>query len=141
MHGSVQSASYGLLSLDSQSTFFRYLPSIQVRLINGEFPHRVNNLCQSAIRGYVIDGILGSLHSIDRLGFSKDVAPRSGSDKCLELAKMWLADCINNHPAYQSESMPPLPTRILDIGSSAQEKLKLVVTRHEQAYYVALSHC
>ena len=63
-----------------------------------------------------------------------------GSDEALERAKLWLSDCIKNHPSC-SRSHGLLPKRVLDLGSPPEvDKITLYETKGEVAPYVALSY-
>ena len=64
----------------------------------------------------------------------------SSSDECCGLARSWLENCKQNHPECLPGPLPPLPTRVIFVGSSEKD-LRLHVTENEKARYTALSHC
>jgi Heterokaryon incompatibility protein (HET) len=69
-----------------------------------------------------------------------------GSDQTLGVIGQWIKTCDENHPKCQytisgmpTESVPKLPTRVLDVRSC--EDIRLLVTGNQEAKYAALSHC
>ncbi|KAE9367171.1 HET-domain-containing protein, partial [Stipitochalara longipes BDJ] len=56
------------------------------------------------------------------------------------LAKTWLQNCADKHSCGPKNATPRLPTRVIDIGSSASD-MKLYESKGLEAKYVALSHC
>ena len=57
----------------------------------------------------------------------------------LSLASSWIAECTNHHGTCRSNAeASTLPTRVLDVRNS---KVKLHLSKGEQAQYICLSHC
>ncbi len=62
-------------------------------------------------------------------------------EKSSKLIRQWLQECNDRHPACKlntSESL--LPTRVIDVGNSADE-VRLHCSKGEISGYAALSHC
>jgi hypothetical protein len=68
---------------------------------------------------------------------------REMKDRCtteyLPVLLDWLEDCTTNHGCGNAET--PLPTRVLDIGTSPVDSIRLYTTSREHARYIAFSHC
>ncbi|KAL6801224.1 heterokaryon incompatibility protein domain-containing protein [Trichoderma sp. SZMC 28013] len=62
------------------------------------------------------------------------------SDESFNLAKQWLEQCTGNHSSCLAYTQHPLPTRVVDVGTSS-ESPRLLVTNEMTAPYVALSYC
>jgi hypothetical protein len=62
------------------------------------------------------------------------------SSRYLSVLSEWLEDCTLNHPIC-GKIEGPLPTRVLDLGASLSEPIRLYITKKETARYLALSHC
>ncbi|KAH7174215.1 heterokaryon incompatibility protein-domain-containing protein [Fusarium flagelliforme] len=62
-----------------------------------------------------------------------------------QLVNKWAADCVNTHSTCRQRDLPRsiLPTRLLDIDSSASDQWVVIKTEgstHDYGKYVALSH-
>lgn len=75
-----------------------------------------------------------------------DIIGRVTAPGNLSNAKQWLQNCLLRHKeclppaAYCTESYkPPLPTRVINVGSS-NDDITLLVTEGQTGEYVALSH-
>lgn len=67
------------------------------------------------------------------------VPKSSRSDGCLMLAKSWLNDCLRNHPQCETEIIPELPHRVIDVGDG---RLRLLIAENgTRGHWIALSHC
>lgn len=55
------------------------------------------------------------------------------------ILQSWLKDCDRHHGCYRGHS--PLPTRVLDVGHTESDPVKLHISHGEISPYVALSHC
>jgi hypothetical protein len=68
---------------------------------------------------------------------------REIKDRCtteyLPVLLDWLEDCTTNHDCGNAET--PLPMRVLDIGTSPVDNIRLYTTSREHARYIAFSHC
>jgi len=60
------------------------------------------------------------------------------SEECLALAETWLKNCTENHSCFSATEVP-LPTRVIDCGSSVDPSL--LITEGSTGLYVTLSHC
>ncbi|KAH4952541.1 hypothetical protein HBI59_153030 [Parastagonospora nodorum] len=65
--------------------------------------------------------------------------PERCSMEWLPILSRWLADCTANHNCGISGAQ--LPTRVLDVGTSLQDPIRLYISRGESARYIAFSHC
>ena len=64
----------------------------------------------------------------------------TGSKDAFESARFWMDDCRNNHArCVRPEST--LPTRVIDLGVTADDVPSLYVAKGEKQPYVALTHC
>ncbi|KAK9776479.1 putative Heterokaryon incompatibility domain-containing protein [Seiridium cardinale] len=66
------------------------------------------------------------------------------SDNCLNLAKVWLDDCLQKHRSCTSTGSGFLPTRLLDVGhSNSSRTIRLVLSHTLPANtpYFTLSYC
>ncbi|KAF2748768.1 hypothetical protein M011DRAFT_525281 [Sporormia fimetaria CBS 119925] len=75
-----------------------------------------------------------------RIPKARTVSPQRSLEASLSLIKRWLQDCKNKHPACGRDEKIKLPTRVVDVGASAED-VRLHVSNEEDAAYVALSHC
>ncbi|KAI1812281.1 hypothetical protein GGS20DRAFT_558593 [Poronia punctata] len=69
--------------------------------------------------------------------------PQPGSEVYFALLRLWLEDCDDRHSQCRTSNDLPLPTRLLDIGTTKESKVRLIETREnppEERRYVALSH-
>ncbi|KAF2677147.1 HET-domain-containing protein [Lentithecium fluviatile CBS 122367] len=69
--------------------------------------------------------------------------PVAGSDIFFEIIKLWLEDCVANHPLYQIVAQDRFPTRVIDIGTLDNPQLRLLETSEEGIScrdYIALTH-
>lgn len=84
-----------------------------------------------------------------QMGFP--VLPHPRSETFYRLLKLWLEDCDTRHPDCRTKlrttsrksSLPDLPTRLIDVGTLKETRLRLVATREgpiSSHQYVALSH-
>jgi Heterokaryon incompatibility protein (HET) len=53
----------------------------------------------------------------------------------------WVQECTKGHSKCVSAGKPLLPTRVLDVGTSDFDTIRVHETRHEMAPYACLSHC
>ncbi|KAH9231111.1 hypothetical protein K456DRAFT_1815996, partial [Colletotrichum gloeosporioides 23] len=71
--------------------------------------------------------------------------PESHTSSTLELAKLWLHECSSGTGKHvncpSSIEMPPLPPRVIDVGSSCADAYLYLPSPGEKGRYVALSHC
>lgn len=85
------------------------------------------------------------IENVAQLGYP-DLSPMD-SPQQYELIRAWRDTCDKDHqgcyPWKTADELPPMPTRVIDVGTTAEPVLRLVETAGEQlkAKYVALSHC
>jgi Heterokaryon incompatibility protein (HET) len=78
----------------------------------------------------------------DAFGPARDVSTQLNIAECLEKVRKWIEVCDSNHPGCASSQPTKLPTRVLDVGDSGNQKLvKLCETRGDLGRYMTLSHC
>jgi hypothetical protein len=65
------------------------------------------------------------------------------SDEQVEHARHWLRECENSHKSCAADHLTPLPTRVLDLGTSTDGTgdLRLYESEGETGAYCALSRC
>lgn len=66
------------------------------------------------------------------------------SDTCVSLARQWIQGCINSekkHGKCLPPTIPPLPNRVIYIGTTDDDLRLHVSTPGEKSYYTSLSHC
>jgi hypothetical protein len=104
--------------------------------------HRANrdtdDLSNFINRGFALSSIEASQSSI-----RKPLDNHTGSVHNLDLANIWLRDCLKTHDACYRGNIPDvtpsLPTRIIDLLDP--EKPRIRETYGEQAEYLTLSYC
>lgn len=88
-------------------------------------------------------GIESSVPPFAQIGLP--LLPEPASQAEFTLLREWIHACDENHKCfpYQSrDDLPPMPTRVIDVGKGSQWPLRLVETKQSsQSKYVALSHC
>lgn len=74
-----------------------------------------------------------------QIGFPE--LPQTGSHAHLESLRHWLGSCDEHHPACKAAVSLSLPTRLIDVGSGIEPKIKLYETGPgDDMRYMALSH-
>ncbi|KAH9865335.1 hypothetical protein J1614_008918 [Plenodomus biglobosus] len=68
----------------------------------------------------------------------KPVLNDPGSEASLDLIRVWMRNCLERHGNCRQESLPRLPTRVIDVSST---NLHIRETHGEKGLYMALSHC
>lgn len=84
------------------------------------------------------------IEGIAQLGYPD--LPRIGSPQDYVIIRAWLETCNTDRKCYlwkTADDLPPMPTRVIYVGSKAKPDLRLVETAGKQlkAKYVALSYC
>lgn len=69
-----------------------------------------------------------------------EVAASAYAEGSIRLAQSWLRACENDHGNCVRSQKTPLPTRVIDVGSSDATTARLLVSHGEPAPYVTLSH-
>jgi hypothetical protein len=67
----------------------------------------------------------------------------TGSESALSMAGLWLHTCLTEHVqcSQYSESSPPLPPRVIDVGpADGSEEPFLCTTKDRRGHYLTLSH-
>ncbi|KAF1960170.1 HET-domain-containing protein [Byssothecium circinans] len=68
--------------------------------------------------------------------------PNVASTATFNIARRWLNECRHNHSNCLRDSLPTLPTRVIDVGTAeSPEEPHLIITNGLRGDYVALSHC
>ncbi|KAB5578577.1 heterokaryon incompatibility protein-domain-containing protein [Coniochaeta sp. 2T2.1] len=75
------------------------------------------------------------------IGPARSVPALANSTESIGLLKRWLNDCETRHPACQVGRTATLPTRVIDVGESAETVSLYISQAGEQGTYTALSHC
>ncbi|KPM34261.1 hypothetical protein AK830_g12310 [Neonectria ditissima] len=76
------------------------------------------------------------------IGVARSPYPNFRSGPPVDLIRLWLSTCLREHFGCDLERERWLPTRVIDVGASEEDDIKLYVSRPRQAErYVALSHC
>ncbi|RSL74384.1 hypothetical protein CEP53_000288 [Fusarium sp. AF-6] len=66
----------------------------------------------------------------------------TASQASVSWARMQLHTCLTAHPGCSaSTDDPPLPTRVLEVGTGDSETIKVLETKGLRAKYITLSHC
>lgn len=76
----------------------------------------------------------------------RPVRNHGGDLRTLELAQDWVDDCVKNHlecrsPEAKGEKLPKLPTRVIDVGGSEGDSIRLLCPDGKRGEWAALSHC
>jgi hypothetical protein len=74
-------------------------------------------------------------------GPSPEISTNSASESCFQRIEEWIRNCMKGHADCQQPSKTALPSRLIDVGSTDSETLKLVETRGAEGTYFTLSHC
>ncbi|KAI8662094.1 HET domain-containing protein [Fusarium sp. Ph1] len=84
----------------------------------------------------------------DKLGIGQlqHISAFATDEACINLVRSWVHTCNNDHRTATClpEHLPPLPRRILDVGSSETDPrsvIRLCETKEAPGSYIALSHC
>lgn len=73
------------------------------------------------------------------IGASRETSDTTWSEQQRSLTQRYLEECTARHPRCPYH-IPPLPTRVLDVGSHETEPY-LYISKGERARYATLSHC
>ncbi|KAK1775167.1 heterokaryon incompatibility protein-domain-containing protein [Copromyces sp. CBS 386.78] len=110
--------------------------------ITGLYPASGHELDPRSVICY--DGFKLKLLSDRAIGNPGPFGSNTGSDLTWELVGSWMAKCLSSHQACnQVQSVaPPLPTRVIDVGSKAGSRPPYlhVVTENATGRYATLSH-
>lgn len=91
-------------------------------------------------------GLLTSIASSLRRGLIRlgyfELDPDLVSEVNFKIIRSWLGECRHSHPHFCTPFEPHLPTRVIDVGTSHRDDIKLrLCSPGETGDYVALSHC
>ncbi|KAH8650588.1 heterokaryon incompatibility protein-domain-containing protein [Tricladium varicosporioides] len=75
------------------------------------------------------------------LGVLDPLSTRPDSHECFVFIHNRIKNCFASHPNCPQSLSTPLPKRVLNIGSTSKDVIKLVEPNGIQASYIALSHC
>jgi hypothetical protein len=73
----------------------------------------------------------------------RPISEQPSAPSCLDLACKWLNTCYFSHNGCSTnhKTIPRLPTRVIDLGSSFESIPVLYDTRGAKGHWVTLSHC
>lgn len=71
--------------------------------------------------------------------------PHANSSRTLQLARNWVDECYRTHlecrwSDQNTEGDPPLPSRVIDIGETEEDRLRILLPKGRVGKWVALSH-
>ena len=74
------------------------------------------------------------------------ISAHGAADALFNLARKWIEECDKYHPdcigdVDDKDTLPVLPSRVIDVGVGQEDKIKLYISRGERARYLTLSHC
>ncbi|KAJ8125064.1 hypothetical protein O1611_g8576 [Lasiodiplodia mahajangana] len=100
-------------------------------LYSGDTPLLTYELCVDRTQGSLptLDWLTGTM--INELPFQR--LPR------LSTIRSWIDDC-DFHTECSGDAIPPLPTRVLDVGEDLDTRVRLVSTEGRMGKYLFLSH-
>jgi hypothetical protein len=81
--------------------------------------------------------------SVDLALYNSDsLGPTTASDEAINAALTWMKSCENSHGQCH-KPLSFLPTRLLDVGSGPEPKVRLVLGKDlpHRSRYLTLSHC
>ena len=66
-----------------------------------------------------------------------------GTAASVEVVKSWIRQCTESHPLCPaSQSIPRLPTRVIDVGAGAKgEQPRIFTSNGQMGQYACLSYC
>ncbi|KAF2258818.1 HET-domain-containing protein [Lojkania enalia] len=87
---------------------------------------------------YTLPGIRSKWEAI---GPARHLEPNASSPICFSLIQTWLQECRASHPNCNTNPNLPLPTRVINVGSSTLDPYLHITSPTERGSYAALSHC
>ncbi|KAH8592275.1 heterokaryon incompatibility protein-domain-containing protein [Bisporella sp. PMI_857] len=84
------------------------------------------------------DAPIAELPTLGALGF---LSTRPDSHECFSFIHDRIQNCCASHPKCGGSISAPLPKRVINIGSTAKDPIRLAEPSNIQAAYIALSHC
>ncbi len=64
----------------------------------------------------------------------------SSSDATFQTISSWLGECCTSHTACRRPAALPMPSRVLDLGTSSERRVRLITSEGKRGQWVALSH-
>jgi hypothetical protein len=82
-------------------------------------------------------------HPASIFGVGRIVPLNSSSDITLSLIRIWLSDCLRDHPKCHATGKGDRPARLVDLGSTCVggDKIRLIDVQEETTPHLALSYC
>jgi hypothetical protein len=77
---------------------------------------------------------------LDGLGSADIIEPDASSDTLFSKARQWLNHCLTTHPACPQTAIA-MPKRLLFVGSTPQDNIRLIEDVPNDVKFIALSHC
>ena len=81
------------------------------------------------------------ISELPTLGALGSLTTRPDSQECFAFIHDRIQNCITSHSKCQGSISTLLPKRVLNIGSTSKDAIRLVEPSGIQAAYIALSHC
>ncbi|KAF2968414.1 hypothetical protein GQX73_g5177 [Xylaria multiplex] len=75
------------------------------------------------------------------IGVGSDICGDTSSEVGFARALRWIQECTQTHALCNNPQPTPLPNRVVDVGDSDCDYIKLYETQNEPAKYICLSHC
>ncbi|KAI1123709.1 heterokaryon incompatibility protein-domain-containing protein [Nemania abortiva] len=75
------------------------------------------------------------------IGVGSEICGDTSSEAAFAKISQWLRECTHNHTCYNGNRLTPLPKRVVYVGDSDGNQLRLYETENEPAKYMCLSHC
>jgi len=70
-----------------------------------------------------------------------DIIGCTSSPAAMDKIRGWIENCDRSHEDCKLTTLPPLPTRVLDVGPQNDGMIHLYETNEESEQYICLSHC
>ncbi|KAI1337341.1 heterokaryon incompatibility protein-domain-containing protein [Xylariaceae sp. FL0016] len=110
--------------------------------------HAKDNILIETVELYTSEGDPNKSEVFRSIPPAQHFSRSSTSDQSLALVNNWLDDCEKNHRSNKqlnASSCPlttkcPMPTRVIDVGTSNKDPVRLYTTKGEDAIYACLSH-
>jgi hypothetical protein len=81
------------------------------------------------------------ISELPTLGALSPLSTRPDSHECFAFIHDRIQNCFKSHSKCQGSISTPLPKRVLKVGSTSKDNIRLVEPSGIQAAYIALSHC
>ncbi|KAH6664626.1 heterokaryon incompatibility protein-domain-containing protein [Halenospora varia] len=123
----------GMLRIDLQ-----HCTATNVEIMSATDDHGSSNTLATLWVYRRLDTQIPKLPTLGALGL---LSTRLDSDECFAFIHERIQNCYASHSKCRGSFSTPLPKRVLSIGSTSKDAIKLVEPSGIQAAYIALSHC